>query len=87
MLFRSTTKAAEGHDMPMTYPELVSQVGAELAGQLKELSLRVFTQAAERCRERGLILCDTKFEFGHLPGGELVLIDEALTPEDRKSVG
>jgi phosphoribosylaminoimidazole-succinocarboxamide synthase len=83
-IFTPTTKASEGHDLPLTYTELVAQVGAEQAAELREISLRVFCAAAERCRSRGLTLCDTKFEFGRRADGTLVLADEALTPDSSR---
>ncbi|RMG17980.1 MAG: phosphoribosylaminoimidazolesuccinocarboxamide synthase [Planctomycetota bacterium] len=83
-IFTPTTKAVAGHDEPITYEELVAEVGDELATRLRELSLRIFREASEHCRERGLLLCDTKFEFGHLPDGRLVLADEVLTPDSSR---
>ena len=83
-IFTPTTKAAEGHDMPLTPSQLEAEVGAELAGRLKEISLRLFKAASVHCAERGLILCDTKFEFGQRPDGTLVLADEALTPDSSR---
>jgi phosphoribosylaminoimidazole-succinocarboxamide synthase len=83
-IFTPTTKAAEGHDMPLTYAELENELGAEQSAELRDLSLTVFKQASARCAERGLILCDTKFEFGRLPSGQLVLADEALTPDSSR---
>ncbi|MBL4850061.1 MAG: phosphoribosylaminoimidazolesuccinocarboxamide synthase [Planctomycetes bacterium] len=83
-IFTPTTKAAEGHDMPLTPTELEAEIGAELAGRLKEISLRLFSAASEHCTTRGLILCDTKFEFGQRADGTLVLADEALTPDSSR---
>ena len=83
-IFTPTTKAASGHDLPLTYAELEGSVGAELAATLRETALRVFGLASAHCRERGLLLCDTKFEFGRLPDGRLVLVDEALTPDSSR---
>jgi phosphoribosylaminoimidazole-succinocarboxamide synthase len=83
-IFTPTTKAAQGHDEPITYAQLEDSVGADVADQLRRLSLEVFRRAATRCAEAGLILCDTKFEFGHLPDGTLILVDEVLTPDSSR---
>lgn len=83
-IFTPTTKAAAGHDEPVTWDELVARIGAPLATELRDASLRVFAAAAERCRAAGLILCDTKFELGHTTDGRLVLADEVLTPDSSR---
>ena len=83
-IFTPTTKAAEGHDMPLTPSQLEAELGAELAGRLKETAIRLFKAASAHCAERGLVLCDTKFEFGQRPDGTLVLADEALTPDSSR---
>ena len=62
----------------------MARVGADLAGRLRELTLDLYTRAAGHARERGIILADTKFEFGTLPDGELILIDEVLTPDSSR---
>jgi len=83
-IFTPTTKAQEGHDEPITYAQLEGSVGAELARELRDLSLEIFRLGSARCAERGLILCDTKFEFGRLPDGTLALVDEVLTPDSSR---
>lgn len=83
-IFTPTTKAASGHDQPMTFDELIEEIGPGLADRLRATALAIFTAAAARCADKGLILCDTKFEFGHLPSGELVLADEVLTPDSSR---
>ena len=83
-IFTPTTKAAAGHDLPLTWSELVTHVGEPTALALRERSLALFAAASEHCRARGLLLCDTKFEFGRLPDGTLVLVDEALTPDSSR---
>ena len=83
-IFTPTTKAATGHDMPLTFDETVAQVGADLAAQLRELTLALYERAAEHALQRGIILADTKFEFGVVDGGSLVLVDEALTPDSSR---
>lgn len=83
-IFTPTTKAAAGHDQPLTYAELEAEVGVALAAELQATALAVFARASARCAERGLLLCDTKFEFGKRPDGTLVLADEALTPDSSR---
>jgi phosphoribosylaminoimidazole-succinocarboxamide synthase len=90
-IFTPTTKADEGHDEPMSPAELEGLVGAELAGELARLSLALYERAAAYAEARGVIIADTKFEFGWI-GERLCLIDEALTPDSsrfwpRESVG
>ena len=82
-LFTPTTKAEEGHDMPMTYEEVEEFVGPDTANVLKLRSLALYSYAAGVARERGVIIADTKFEFGWLDG-EITLIDEALTPDSSR---
>ena len=83
-IFTPTTKAEPPeHDAPLTYEEVEQQVGAELANVLKLRSLALFGYAANAAAERGIIIADTKFEFGMLDG-EVTLIDEALTPDSSR---
>ena len=82
-LFTPTTKAEEGHDMPMTYEEVEEFVGPDTANVLKLRSLALYGYAAGVARERGVIIADTKFEFGLLDG-EITLIDEVLTPDSSR---
>ena len=82
-LFTPTTKAEEGHDQNMTHQEVVDMVGPELAQQLEEVSKRVYQFAHDYAKERGIILADTKMEFGLL-GDQLILIDELLTPDSSR---
>jgi phosphoribosylaminoimidazole-succinocarboxamide synthase len=83
-IFTPTTKAEPPeHDAPLTYGELEQQVGTELANVLKLRSLALFRYAAGAAAERGIIIADTKFEFGLLDG-EVTLIDEALTPDSSR---
>jgi phosphoribosylaminoimidazole-succinocarboxamide synthase len=81
--FTPAIKAESGHDENISRARLSSLVGQQLAQRLEELSLRLYTAGAEHARRRGLILADTKFEFGLLDG-ELILIDEALTPDSSR---
>ena len=82
-IFTPTTKAATGHDLPLTPEETAELIGAGLAEKLKELTLTIYERAASVALERGIILADTKFEFG-LAGGELILIDEVCTPDSSR---
>ena len=83
LLFTPTTKAEEGHDENMSHQQVIDMVGAEMASKLEETSKAVFAFADDFARERGIILADTKMEFGLLDG-ELILIDELLTPDSSR---
>jgi len=83
-IFTPTTKADEGHDMPISIEELGKVIGADMARKLKEASLVLYSQAAEYARKRGIIIADTKFEFGVDEAGDLVLGDEVLTPDSSR---
>ncbi len=82
-IFTPTTKAEEGHDEPIDLAQMEKQIGAGLARRIKDLSVELYTTAAEYARERGIIIADTKFEWG-LIDGELTLIDEVLTPDSSR---
>lgn len=82
-LFTPTSKAEVGHDLPLTDAELVELVGEEVANILRVRSLAIYGFAAEYARERGLIIADTKFEFGRCDG-EYIVIDEMLTPDSSR---
>ncbi len=83
--FTPTSKAAAGqHDQPMTFDDVVATVGADLAEALRDHSLAIYTAAADIAASRGLILADTKLEFGIAGDGSLVLGDEALTPDSSR---
>lgn len=82
-IFTPATKARTGHDENITRSQVAEMVGKALADRLEEVSLRIYSFAEEYLRERGLILADTKFEFGYVDG-ELTLIDELLTPDSSR---
>jgi len=82
-IFTPTTKAEEGHDLPMTMDEVRKQVGEDLAEQLKNTCITLYSSARKRARDRGIIIADTKMEFG-LDDGKLILIDELLTPDSSR---
>ena len=82
-LFTPTTKAETGHDQPLTMDEIRKMVGEALAEELKEKSLTIYNHARKYARDRGIIIADTKMEFG-LDNGKLILIDELLTPDSSR---
>ena len=82
-LFTPTTKAESGHDQPLTMDEVKKMVGEAITEEMKEKSLAVYTYAQEHARARGIIIADTKFEFG-LDDDKLILIDELLTPDSSR---
>ncbi len=82
-IFTPSTKATEGHDEAISFDFVVEIVGLELAEQLRDVSIRLYEQGAAYAESKGLILADTKFEFG-LIGDELLLVDEALTPDSSR---
>jgi phosphoribosylaminoimidazole-succinocarboxamide synthase len=82
-IFTPTTKAEEGHDMPMTFAEVSADLGDGIARQVRDASIAIYKFALERCKQAGIILADTKFEFG-LVDGQLILIDELLTPDSSR---
>jgi len=82
-LFTPSTKAATGHDENIDFATMVGIVGVETAEQMRDLSLRIYNEGSEFAEKRGVILADTKFEFG-LIDGRLALIDEVLTPDSSR---
>ena len=88
-VFTPTDKAAEGHDMQITYAQVEALVGERAANAMRLRSLAVYRFGRDYARERGIIIADTKFEFGWLRGetgedDEVILIDEALTPDSSR---
>ncbi|MFK8110660.1 MAG: phosphoribosylaminoimidazolesuccinocarboxamide synthase [Rubripirellula sp.] len=82
-IFTPATKAEEGHDENVTIGRMIADIGSDLALQLRELSLQVYESACQHAASRGILIADTKFEFG-LVGEEVVLIDEVLTPDSSR---
>ena len=82
-IFTPATKAQSGHDENISFDAMAKMVGAELASRLRDLTLKIYTRAAEYARIKGIIIADTKFEFGTAQG-ELVLGDEVLTPDSSR---
>jgi phosphoribosylaminoimidazole-succinocarboxamide synthase len=84
-IFTPATKADVGHDENVSFATMARELGADLAGRLRELSLHVYTKAADHALGRGLILADTKFEWGFdRQTGKLLLVDELLTPDSSR---
>ena len=85
VIFTPATKAPVGeHDENISFEEAAKIVGAELAEKVRAVSIRLYSEAADYARTRGIIIADTKFEFGTDDKGELVLIDEILTPDSSR---
>lgn len=82
-LFTPSTKAAEGHDENITVARMETVVGADLTRRLKQISLNLYCFAAAFAAGRGIVIADTKFEFG-LSNGDIILIDEVLTPDSSR---
>ncbi|MDS4030800.1 MAG: phosphoribosylaminoimidazolesuccinocarboxamide synthase [Candidatus Contendobacter sp.] len=84
-IFTPSTKAALGsHDENVSFEHIVQTLGRELAEQVREISLRLYREAADHALAKGIIIADTKFEFGLDEAGQLVLMDEALTPDSSR---
>jgi len=83
-IFTPSTKAESGHDEPVPFARMENDLGAETAGRLRDLSLALFREGTAHAGERGILLADTKFEFGLDPEGAILLIDEALTPDSSR---
>jgi phosphoribosylaminoimidazole-succinocarboxamide synthase len=89
-IFTPTTKADEGHDLPISYKDVVAMAGARAANAMKVRALAIYRYGRDYALDRGIIIADTKFEFGWLndaqTGGEpeIILIDEALTPDSSR---
>jgi phosphoribosylaminoimidazole-succinocarboxamide synthase len=83
-IFTPATKAEEGHDENISFEQMAVIVGADLAARLRDLSLALYRRGAELAAQRGILLADTKFEFGLSTTDDLILIDEALTPDSSR---
>ena len=82
-IFTPATKAQTGHDENISFEEAANQIGDGAAEKLRDLSIRVYLEARKYAEERGIIIADTKFEWGKL-GDEIILIDEVLTPDSSR---
>jgi len=83
-IFTPATKAEEGHDENITFERVEALIGKPLAARVRDVSIRLYKEAAEYAATRGIIIADTKFEFGLNPQNELVLIDEVLTADSSR---
>ncbi len=82
-IFTPATKAETGHDENVTWQRMADDIGGSLATQLRDVSLNIFAQASAHAERQGILIADTKFEFG-FADGELILIDEVLTPDSSR---
>ena len=83
-IFTPATKAETGHDENISEPQMAEIVGDEVMKTLRDISLRLYTEASDYARSRGIIIADTKFEFGRDREGKITLIDEVLTPDSSR---
>jgi phosphoribosylaminoimidazole-succinocarboxamide synthase len=83
-IFTPATKEESGHDQNISFREMAKRIDPALAEELRERSLGLYRRASAYAEGRGLLLADTKFEWGTLPGGEVVLVDEVLTPDSAR---
>jgi phosphoribosylaminoimidazole-succinocarboxamide synthase len=83
-IFTPATKADTGHDMNISEADVSRLIGVELTRQLRDLTLALYAEGVRHADACGIILADTKFEFGRLPTGEIILIDEAMTPDSSR---
>jgi len=83
-IFTPATKEETGHDINISFEVSVNAAGATVMTELRDRTLKLYRSAAEYARQRGVIIADTKFEFGKLPDGSLILIDEVLTPDSSR---
>jgi phosphoribosylaminoimidazole-succinocarboxamide synthase len=83
-IFTPSTKAKTGHDENISQMEMVKTVGHDIAAEMKATSIDVYSRAAEYALTRGIIIADTKFEFGRTKNGEIIMVDEILTPDSSR---
>jgi phosphoribosylaminoimidazole-succinocarboxamide synthase len=83
-IFTPTTKADHGHDEDLTFEQMKTKIGKENAEKIRSLSLRLFKKGSEYAREKGIIIADTKFEFGKDENNHIFLIDEIFTPDSSR---
>ena len=83
-IFTPSTKEETGHDQNISFAETASRVGLDVASKLRDMSLDIFQRGSAAALERGIIVADTKFEFGVAEDGEIILIDEVLTPDSSR---
>ena len=83
-IFTPSTKAEVGHDENISFEQSAKVIGDAKAAKIRDLSLAVYSAARDYARTRGIMIADTKFEFGELPDGTIILIDEVLTPDSSR---
>ncbi|MBI4023574.1 MAG: phosphoribosylaminoimidazolesuccinocarboxamide synthase [Verrucomicrobia bacterium] len=83
-IFTPATKAESGHDENISFEETAGRIGAKKAGQVRDLAIAIYSAARDYARKRGIIIADTKFEFGETDDGAILLIDEVLTPDSSR---
>lgn len=83
-IFTPSTKATTGHDENIPFSRVIDMVGKKLAEELKEKSMKIYLKASDYARDKGIIICDTKFEWGVTKDNKTILIDEALTPDSSR---
>jgi phosphoribosylaminoimidazole-succinocarboxamide synthase len=83
-IFTPATKEESGHDVNISFEDMVRRTGPAVADELRRRSDEVYRRARDHARGRGILIADTKFEWGRLPSGELILIDEVLTPDSSR---
>jgi phosphoribosylaminoimidazole-succinocarboxamide synthase len=84
-IFTPSTKAEQGeHDENINFEQCVNIVGSEVANKVKDLSIAIYSKARDYAESKGILIADTKFEFGTLDNGEIILIDEVLTPDSSR---
>ncbi len=83
-IFTPATKEESGHDINISFEETASRIGQSLAMELRDRTISLYSKAAEYAAGRGIIIADTKFEFGTLPDGSTILVDEVLTPDSSR---
>jgi phosphoribosylaminoimidazole-succinocarboxamide synthase len=83
-IFTPATKEESGHDLNISWEQMVPLTGTAVGEELRQRSLDIYRQAAGYARGRGILIADTKFEWGKLPNGDLILIDEVLTPDSSR---
>jgi phosphoribosylaminoimidazole-succinocarboxamide synthase len=82
-IFTPATKATDGHDENISFEKMVDEIGTDLATKLRDISLEIYRRGSVYAEKKGIILADSKFEFGILDG-EIILIDEVLTPDSSR---
>jgi phosphoribosylaminoimidazole-succinocarboxamide synthase len=83
-IFTPATKSQTGHDQNISFEQMKKQIDVNLSERLRQVSLRIYQESSDYARSRGVIIADTKFEFGQLPDGSVILIDEVLTPDSSR---